>query len=147
MQQTSSATSTTPDASEATMITHESWFVRYLLKSMIHVIILVCAFDIYLTVKFHDSLIDIEENPIAKLLIHEQHAIVTHNTDENGKQHTIVHRTADVSALVLCKTLGMIAAQIVLHKIATQAKARYAFAVICPLFILQLCLLGYLILK
>lgn len=114
---------------------------------MIHVIILVCAFDIYLTVKFHDSLIDIEENPIAKLLIQKKHAVVTHYTDENGKKHTIVHRTADVSALVLCKTLGMIAAQIVLHEIATQAKARYAFAVICPLFILQLCLLGYLILK
>ena len=128
------------------MVTCESWPMRYLLRAMIHVIILVCAFDIYLTVKFHDSLIDTEENPIAKMLIKKQHAIVTHSTDERGTSHPVVHVSADVSALVLFKTLGMIAAQMALHEIGSKARTRIAFAIICPLFLLQLGLFGYLVL-
>lgn len=127
------------------MMKHESWFMRYMLRAMIHVIVLVCAFDIYLTVKFHDSLIYTEENPIARLLIHQKHSIVTHN--DSGTGHSIVHVSADVSNLVLAKTLGMIAAQIVLHEVMARAKLRHAFAITGPLFVFQVCLFVYLLFR
>jgi len=128
------------------MMTHESWFMRYLLRAMIHVIVLVCVFDMYLTVKYHDSILTLEQNPVAMWFINTRSTCVSNYTDDLGGHHAIVHYSVDVSLLILMKTLGMMIGLAILQYIANNCRCSIAVTVISSVFLFQLCLLLYLVL-
>lgn len=120
--------------------------MRCVLRIMTAVIILVSVYDIFLTVKYHDSILSLEQNPIAALFIAERRAVISRFVDKAGNEHVIEYYSVDVSGLVLIKTVGMLFAMLALQAIMTRMKTKMALAIIGPLFVLQLLFLGYLLL-
>ena len=116
-----------------------------LLRVMVVVIILVCVYDIFLTVKYHDSILSLEQNPVAAWLITKRSAVVSRFADELGGEHMIVHYSVDVSGLVLVKTLGMLVGSFVLQYIANNCRRKLSVPVISTVFLFQVSLLVYLV--
>ena len=116
-----------------------------LLRVMVVVIILVCVYDIFLTVKYHDSILSLEQNPVASWLITKRSAVVSRFVDERGGEHMIVHYSVDVSGLVLVKTLGMLVGSFVLQYLIAHCHRRIAVPVTSTVFLFQVSLLVYLV--
>ena len=119
--------------------------MRCVLRIMTAVIILVCVYDIFLTVKYHDSILSLEQNPVAAWLITKRSAVVSRFIDERGGEHMIVHHSVDVSGLVLVKTLGMLVGSFVLQYLIEHCHRRIAVPVISAVFLFQVSLLVYLV--
>ena len=118
--------------------------MRCVLRIMTAVIILVSVYDIFLTVKYHDSIISLEQNPVASWLIRKRSAVVSRFVDERGGDHMIVHYSVDVSGLVLVKTLGMLVGSFVLQYLTEHCQRQIAVPVISTGFLFQVSLLVYL---
>lgn len=119
--------------------------MQSVLRLMTAVIILVCVYDIFLTVKYHDSILSLEQNPVAAWLITKRSALVSRFTDELGGKHMIVHYSVDVSGLVLIKTLGMLVGSFVLQYVANNCRRKLSVPVISAVFLFQVGLLLYLV--
>jgi hypothetical protein len=104
------------------------------------------VYDIFLTVKYHDSILSLEQNPVAAWLITKRSAVVSRFVDKAGNEHVIEYYSVDVSVLVLLKTLGLLAAMTGLQTIMSRMKRKMALAIIGPLFVFQLLFLCYLLL-
>ena len=85
---------------------------------------LVGALDTYLTVKYRNHMPQVEENPVGCLLMRL----------DGG----------DVSLFVGCKVAGTILALGVLAAILRRAQLTFAYAVLVPIALAQLTLVGYL---
>ena len=119
--------------------------MRCVLRIMTAVIILVSVYDIFLTVKYHDSILSLEQNPVAAWLITKRSAVVSRFVDERGGEHMIVHHSVDVSGLVLVKTLGMLVGSFVLQYLTEHCQRQIAVPAVSCVFAFQLCLLCYLV--
>ena len=119
--------------------------MRCVLRIMTAVIILVSVYDIFLTVKYHDSILSLEQNPVAAWLITKRSAVVSRFIDERGGEHMIVHHSVDVSGLVLVKTLGMLSGSVLLQYLIEHCQRKIAVPAVSCVFAFQLCLLCYLV--
>jgi len=117
----------------------------HLLSFMAHFILAVCAFDIFLTVRLHDTLIESEENPIAGWLLRTNHVAITHIKDDLGKSHSVIHRSIDVSSLILVKLIGMASSNVIMQWLANKRNQKLAYCIITPVFLFQIALLCYLL--
>jgi hypothetical protein len=108
--------------------TQSSGFVLHVpLMSILWLFIgLVGALDTYLTVKYRAIMPQVEENPLGNLLMRL----------DGG----------DVSAFVGCKVAGTILALGMLAAIMRRARTTFAYAILVPVALAQLILLGYLLL-
>jgi hypothetical protein len=112
---------------------------------MTAVIILVCVYDIFLTVKYHDSIISLEQNPVAMWFVSTRTTVVSRFTDDLNRQHNIVHYSVDVSMLVLVKILGMLSGSVLLQYLVSHCQRRIAVPVVSTVFLFQVSLLVYLV--
>ena len=113
------------------------------LRAMASVSAIVCAIDIFETVRTADSLPFMEENAFAASLISVEYEVRSYHEKWKPEEtrDAITIRTVDVSRLVLFKTLGMIAAIYVFDAVIRYGATRISFAVVGSVFLIQLALL------
>lgn len=116
-----------------------------LLSFMAHFILAVCVFDIYLTVRLHDTLIESEENPIAGWFLKTTYIAVSHIKGPTGIIHHITHKSVDVSNLILVKLIGMAGANIIMQWLLDKRDTSLSHYIIIPVFVFQVALLCYLL--
>lgn len=117
---------------------------------MIAVIAMVCVFDVYLAVKYHDSLVvpggaGLEQNPMAAWLVDTREVALSHYVDDNGRVQTIVHKSLDVSSMILVKMYGSLFGVYVLAAIERSCSTKFASWVVGGVFAFQICLFVYLV--
>ena len=102
-------------------------------------ICLVCVYDIYLTVKYADSLDMLEENLVARMLIEKVDAPILPHTVSDRSPPKI-----DVSKLVAFKCLGLLAAADILEWMVKK-NTRWSKSVVFIMAAIQASLLFYLV--
>lgn len=100
----------------------------------------VACFDVYCTAAQHDTLLDFEQNRIAKMLLCQR---VKHVIHSKGTSY-IMFSTVDVSALILVKTVGLVGATALLQYIDQRMKQRIVAAIVIPVALFMLGLLLFL---
>lgn len=102
-------------------------------------ICLVCVYDIYLTVKYADSLHILEQNAVARMLIYKGDSPVLPRTVADQSDPKI-----DVSKLVAFKCLGLLAAADILEWMVKK-DTRWSKSVVFIMAAIQASLLFYLV--
>lgn len=112
------------------------------MRILILIICLICAYDIYCTVKYSDHLYQMEENLIARMLITVDHVVLPVMNDEVYRCVRI--KRVDVSKLVLFKCLGLLAAANILERMV-KIGTRWSRLIIFVVFLIQISLFLYLV--
>jgi len=82
--------------------------MNHILKMMVMFIGAVAVYDIYCTVRLHDTILHVEENPVALWFVDRREMILhtTHPSQPNSSIR-VSFSTADVSRLVSVKAAGL----------------------------------------
>lgn len=113
---------------------------------MVMFIVAVAVCDIYCTVQLHDSILHVEENPLALWFIESRE--ITMFAEDPRREHesvSVKFMTVDVSRLVLVKSIGMACAIPIMLHIVNAMSARIAAGAIVPVFGGSLWLLARLV--
>lgn len=120
--------------------------MNHILKMMVMFIVAVAVYDIYCTVRLHDTIVHIEENPIALWFI-ECREVVLYASSKHRDDDSIsvLFRTVDVSKLILVKTIGLACSIPIMLRVVDRGSLRVATGVIVPLFSGSMWLLARLV--
>lgn len=120
--------------------------MNHILKMMVMFIVSVAVYDIYCTVQLHDTILHIEENPIALWFIEcREISLYGPNPRRDDDSVRVLFRTVDVSKLILAKTAGMACVIPIMLHLVDKGSVRVASGVIVPLFSGSLWLLARLV--
>lgn len=120
--------------------------MNHILKMMVMFIVAVAVYDIYCTVQLHDSIIHIEENPLALWFIESREITMFASHPRLGHDSaSVTFKTVDVSRLVLVKSIGMVCSIPLMFFIVQALSVRMATWVIVPVFSGSLWLLARLV--
>lgn len=102
---------------------------------MVMFIVAVAVYDIYCTVQLHDSILHVEENPLALWFIEAREiTMFSESPRRDGLPVRFKFWTVDVSRLVLVKSIGMACSIPIMLHIVNATSVRIAAGVIVPIF-------------
>ena len=103
--------------------------MNHILKILVVFIVAVAVYDIYCTVRLHDTLLDFEENRVAASLLTSTNRHIIHA--KYG--HYVDFKTVDVSLLVTIKAAGLAASVALLQLVVCSMRPRMAAAIVFPI--------------
>lgn len=113
---------------------------------MVMFIVAVAVYDIYCTVQLHDSIMHIEENPLALWFIESREiTMFASHPRHSHDAASVTFRTVDVSRLILVKSIGMACSIPIMLYIVTAMSIRVSTGAIVPVFGGSLWLLARLV--
>ena len=120
--------------------------MNHILKMMVMFIVSVAVYDIYCTVQLHDTILHVEENPLALWFI-EAREITMFAESQRREDLPVRFKfwTVDVSRLVLVKSIGIACSIPIMLHLVDKRNIRVASGVIVPLFSGSIWLLARLV--